>query len=73
MIALKAISLFGVIFIVVLMLRKQKQMAANTEKDPVTGLTFNETWAKGMEKKNLISTIIIGIVANFFDTLGIGS
>ena len=73
MIALKAISLFGVIFIVVLMLRKQTQMAANTEKDPVTGLTFNETWAKGMEKKNLISTIIIGIVANFFDTLGIGS
>ena len=73
MIALKAISLFGVIFIVVLMLRKQKQMAASTAKDPVTGLTFNATWAKGMEKKNLISTIIIGIVANFFDTLGIGS
>ena len=73
MIALKAISLAGIIFIVVLMLRKQKQMAANTEPDPVTGLTFQETWARGMEKKNLISTIIIGIVANFFDTLGIGS
>ena len=46
---LKGISLFGVIFIVVLMLRKQKQMASSTEKDPVTGLTFNETWAKGMQ------------------------
>ena len=73
MIVLKALSLIGLVLCVVLMIRKQKQMAANTEKDPVTGLTFNETWAKGMEKKNLISTIIIGIVANFFDTLGIGS
>ena len=73
MIVLKAISLFGVIFIVVLMLRKQKQMAANTDRDPVTGLTFKETWARGMQTKNLVSTIIIGIVANFFDTLGIGS
>lgn len=70
---LKGIALLGVVFIVVLMLRKQKQMAANTDKDVVTGLTFNETWARGMEKKNLIATIIIGVVANFFDTLGIGS
>ena len=29
---LKGISLFGVIFIVVLMLRKQKQMAGSTRK-----------------------------------------
>jgi len=58
----KIISLAGVLFIIVLMLRKQKQMAASTEKDPVTGLTFNETWAKGMEKKNLIAIIIIVIV-----------
>ena len=73
MYVLKAISLAGVALCVILMLRKQKHMAASTEKDPVTGLTFSETWAKGMEKKNLISTMIIGIVANFFDTLGIGS
>ena len=73
MIALKAISLAGLVLCIVLMIRKQKQMAASTEKDPVTGLTFQETWARGMEKKNLISTIIIGVVANFFDTLGIGS
>ena len=70
---LKGISLFGVIFIVVLMLRKQKQMAGSTEKDSVTGLTFKETWDKGMQPKNLIATLIIGVVANFFDTLGIGS
>ncbi len=73
MIILKAISLAGVILCVVLMLRKQKQMAASTERDPVTGLTFKETWAKGMETKNLVATSIIGVVANFFDTLGIGS
>ncbi len=70
---LKGISLLGLVLCVVLMIRKQKQMAANTEPDSVTGLTFSETWARGMEKKNLISTIIIGVVANFFDTLGIGS
>lgn len=73
MIVLKALSLIGVILCVVLMLRKQKEMATNTDRDPVTGLTFNETWAKGLEKKNLISTILIGVIANFFDTLGIGS
>ena len=70
---LKGISLFGVVFIIILMLRKQKQMAASTEKDPVTGLTFKETWDRGMQPRNLIATIIIGVVANFFDTLGIGS
>ena len=73
MIALKTISMLGILLIVVLMIRKQKVMAENTTADPVTGLTFKETWARGMEKKNLISTIIIGVVANFFDTLGIGS
>ncbi len=73
MIILKVVSLTGVILCVLLMLRKQKQLAASTENDPDTGLTFSETWARGMEKKNLISTILIGIIANFFDTLGIGS
>ena len=73
MIVLKALSLAGLVLCVVLMIRKQKQLAANPDKDPVTGLTFKETWDRGLEKKNLISTIIIGVVANFFDTLGIGS
>ncbi len=70
---LKGVSLLGLVLCVVLMIRKQRQMASSTEPDSVTGLTFAETWKKGMEKKNLISTIIIGVVANFFDTLGIGS
>ncbi len=73
MIILKVVSLAGVILCVLLMLRKQKQLAASHDKDPDTGLTFSETWARGMEKRNLIATSIIGVVANFFDTLGIGS
>ena len=73
MIVLKALSLIGLVLCVVLMIRKQKQLAANPDKDPVTGLTFAETWKRGMEPKNLIATSIIGVVANFFDTLGIGS
>ncbi|MBQ6456155.1 MAG: permease, partial [Mogibacterium sp.] len=73
MIVLKAISLIGFVLCIVLMLRKQKMLMASDAKDPDTGLTFAETWARGMEKKNLISTMIIGLVANFFDTLGIGS
>ena len=73
MIILKAAALLGVVFSVYLMIKKQQQMASSTERDPVTGLTFRETWARGMERKNLIATLLIGIIANFFDTLGIGS
>lgn len=73
MIILKAAALLGVVFSVYLMIKKQQQMASSTERDPVTGLTFQETWARGMERKNLIATLLIGIIANFFDTLGIGS
>ncbi len=73
MVILKALSLFGVLLMVVLMIRKQRMLASDTTPDPVTGLTFTETWKQGMKPKNLISTIIIGVVANFFDTLGIGS
>ena len=73
MIVLKAISLPGFILCVVLMIRKQNMLKASDARDPDTGLTFSETWARGLEKKNLIATMIIGLVANFFDTLGIGS
>lgn len=53
------------------MYRKNKQLRANTEKDPVIGLTGEEQWEFG--KKHAIITAIIGFVANFLDTLGIGS
>ena len=73
MIVLKALSLIGFVLCIVLMIRKQNMLKASDAKDPDTGLTFSETWARGMEKRNLIATMIIGLVANFFDTLGIGS
>ncbi|MBQ6621349.1 MAG: sulfite exporter TauE/SafE family protein [Mogibacterium sp.] len=73
LLVLRAISLAGIVLCVILMLRKQKVLLASPDRDPVTGMTFEETWKQGLQKKNLISTIIIGIVANFFDTLGIGS
>ncbi len=73
MIILKAISLAGVALMVVLMALKQKKLMADSTPDPVTGLTFAETWAQGKQPKNIVATSIIGFVANFFDTLGIGS
>ena len=71
MYVLKAIALAGVVLNVFLMLRKQKELRSSTEVDPEVGLTGEEQWKKGM--KNAPITMVIGIVANFFDTLGIGS
>lgn len=68
---MKGLCVIGIILNVVLMYRKNKQLRANTEKDPVIGLTGEEQWEFG--KKHAIITAIIGFVANFLDTLGIGS
>ena len=68
---MKGLCVIGVVLNVVLMYRKNKQLRANTEKDPVIGLTGEEQWEFG--KKHAIITAIIGFVANFLDTLGIGS
>ena len=70
---LKALALIGILLNVILMARKTKELRANPEKDPEIGLNGEEQWKRGLEIKNLISTCIIGFVANFFDTLGIGS
>lgn len=70
---MKGLCIIGIILNVVLMLRKNKQLRANPEKDPGTGMSGEELWARGKEPKNFISTAIIGFLANFFDTLGIGS
>ena len=71
MYVLKGIALAGLVLNVILMLRKQKQLRSNPEVDPEVGLTGEEQWKRGM--KNVPITLIIGIIANFFDTLGIGS
>ena len=71
MYVLKGLSLLGIVLTVVLLARKTKEMRANTEKDPITGMTGEELWQFG--KKHAVVTAIIGFVANFLDTLGIGS
>lgn len=53
------------------MWRKDKELRANPEKDPVIGLNGEEQWQE--QKKHMIPTAITGFVANFLDTLGIGS
>lgn len=68
---MKGLCVIGIILNVVLMIRKNKQLRANPEKDPNTGMTGEELWQEG--KKHIIPTAIIGFVANFLDTLGIGS
>lgn len=68
---MKGLCIIGIILNVVLMLRKNKELRANPEKDPVIGLTGEEQWQE--QKKHVIPTSITGFFANFFDTLGIGS
>lgn len=68
---MKGLCVIGIILNVILMLRKQKELRANPEKDPVLGMTGEEQWQD--QKRHVIPTAIIGFLANFFDTLGIGS
>lgn len=68
---MKGLCVIGIILNVVLMLRKNKELRANPEKDPVIGLNGEEQWQE--QKKHAVATAITGFVANFLDTLGIGS
>ena len=71
MYVLKGLSILGIIVCAVLMAKKTKEMAASDVKDPVTGMSGKELIAFG--KKKAVYTAIVGFVANFLDTLGIGS
>ena len=71
MYVLKGLSLLGIIVCAFLMFKKTKEMAASDVVDPVTGMSGKELIAFG--KKKAIYTSIVGFVANFLDTLGIGS
>lgn len=68
---MKGLCVIGIILNIFLMWRKNKELRANPEKDPVIGLTGEEQWQE--QKKHVIPTAITGFVANFLDTLGIGS
>ena len=71
MYVLKGLSLLGIVLTLILLLKKTKELKASTVKDEITGMTGQELWAFGM--KHVVITAIIGFVANFLDTLGIGS
>ena len=71
MYVLKGLSLLGIVLTLILLLKKTKELKASTVKDEITGMTGQELWAFGM--KHVVVTSIIGFVANFLDTLGIGS
>ena len=68
---LKGLSLAGIVLTLILLILKTKELKNSAEKDAVTGMTGEELIAFG--KKHWIVTAIIGFVANFLDTLGIGS
>ena len=68
---LKGLSLAGVALCAILMAIKSIKIKKSTEMDEVLGMTGEELWAFG--KKKAIYTFIVGFVANFLDTLGIGS
>ena len=62
---LKALTVIGIVLCVVMMIWKQMQLSKTEEGKA------NIAW--GLKPKNFIATAIVGFVANFFDTLGIGS
>ena len=62
---MKGLCVLGLVLCVVMMAWKHKQMAATPEG--------KEQIAHGLQPKNFISTALVGLIANFFDTLGIGS
>ena len=68
---LKGLALAGIALCAVLMAIKSVKIKKSTEMDEVLGMTGEELIAFG--KKHAIYTFIVGFVANFLDTLGIGS
>lgn len=68
---MKAICVVGIILNVAMMLKKNAEMKANPEIIEPFGMTGAEMWEE--QKKHRVATAIVGFLANFFDTLGIGS
>lgn len=71
MYVLKGLSILGIVLCVVLMAKKSKEIKSSKEVDPVLGMSGEQLWEFG--KKHAVYTFIVGVVANFLDTLGIGS
>ena len=64
------IALLGLVYNVILMWRKMKEIRAMPETE--FGCTGEELW-QSQKKHFWYNFILAGIIANFFDTLGIGS
>lgn len=62
---MKGLCIVGLVLCVVMMFWKQGQLVKTAEG--------KEQIAHGLKPKNFISTALVGLIANFFDTLGIGS
>ena len=71
MYVLKGLSILGIVLCVVLMAKKSIEIKSSKEVDPVLGMSGEQLWEFG--KKHAVYTFIVGVVANFLDTLGIGS
>ena len=64
------IALLGLVYNVILMWRKMKEIRAMPETE--FGCSGEELW-QSQKKHFWYNFILAGIIANFFDTLGIGS
>ena len=64
------IALLGLVYNVILMWRKMKEIRAMPETE--FGCSAEELW-QSQKKHFWYNFILAGIIANFFDTLGIGS
>lgn len=62
---MKALAAAGIVLNVIMMFVKGSQLAKTPEG--------KKNIEEGLKPKNLAATSIVGVVANFFDTLGIGS
>ena len=54
---MKGLCVIGILLNVILMIRKNKELRANPEKDPGTGMTGEELWQKGKQPKEPGSNI----------------
>lgn len=68
---MKAVCVIGIVLNVAMMLKKNAEIKANPEIIEPFGKTGAEMWEE--QKKHRVATAIVGFLANFFDTLGIGS
>ena len=58
---MKGLCVIGIILNIVLMLRKNKQLRANPEKDPATGMTGEELWRRENSQRTLSLLLLLDL------------